>query len=53
VVELPQQPEQLTWREAFWRVLAHMFVESRLGRDPQRPPRRRAAGAAADVETVS
>jgi hypothetical protein len=53
VVNLPQETEELTWREAIWRFLAHMFVDSRLGRDPQRPPRRGSVSLAADVEPAT
>jgi hypothetical protein len=31
VVDLPPEPEQLTWREAFWRFFAIWFVRARLG----------------------
>jgi hypothetical protein len=30
-VDLPPEPEQLTWREAFWRFFAIWFVRARLG----------------------
>jgi hypothetical protein len=49
-MNLSQESEQLGWRDAFWRFLALMFVEKRLGRDPLRPSRARdAVEAQADV----